>query len=210
LQLLWWRHAIGVLRTPRAVFEAMRDSSGAHQDARQEPVLAIILLAGIAAVLAFSGTTRELLDSAGVDGTLVPVLIFLSGGAYGFVGYWIGGLALYLGVRGAKGETSYREVRHLLAYALVPLVLSLCLLPIRAGLYGTNAFRTGGTDDGTAQWVFTGVAFVFLAWSLVVLVIALCRRFDWTPIRAFGALLLMLLALFSLAIVFGGLPAAWV
>ena len=58
----------------------------------------------------------------------------LGGGIYGFAGYWLGGVALMMGVRGAKGESSYRQARHLLAYALV-----------RAGYFRAAASLTLGT-----------------------------------------------------------------
>ena len=92
-------------------------------------------------MLAFSATSRELLDDPAVDGALVPVLAFLGGGIYGFAGYWLGGLALYLGVKGAKGEATYREARHILGYALAPLALSLVAVwPARLVAFGSDNF----------------------------------------------------------------------
>jgi hypothetical protein len=192
-----------VLQAPRPVFEAMRDRSRKASEAREEPVLAIIILAGVAAVLAFSSTSREFLDDPAVSGALIPILAFLGGGIYAFAGYWIGGVALMMGVRGAKGDVTYKEARHLLAYSLVPLAASLFVVwPIRLAVYGSDNFRTGGYDDaGSGYWIFTGLSLAFVAWSLIVLVIGVQARFGWTVVRSIGALSLTLLALLGIAVI---------
>jgi hypothetical protein len=200
LQREWWGHVLGVLRSPAPVFRAMRDDSRGPAEARSEPALAILLLAGVASVLSFSTTSGEFLDEPGVDGALVAVLAFLGGAIYGIAGYWIGGLALQLGIRGAKGEGSYRQARHVLAYALVPLALSLLLWPIRLAVFGGDNFRSGGSDEGAGYWAFTGLALVFLAWSLAVLVIGVRELHGWTTVRSIGALTLTGLALLGIAV----------
>jgi hypothetical protein len=208
LQREWFRNALLVLLAPRAVFRAMRDDSDAAAAARQEPIIALVFLAGIAAVLSFSSTSRELLDDPAVDGALVPVLAFLGGGIYGFAGYWIGAAALYLGVRGAKGEASYRSARHLVGYALAPLALSLLVVwPIRLAVFGSDSFRSGGSDEGAGYWAFTVAELCFLAWSLGVLALGVREVHGWTAIRSIGALALTVLALLGLgvlAVVVGG------
>jgi hypothetical protein len=203
LQRDWWLRALMVLQAPRPVFEAMRDRSKKASEAREEPVLAIIVLAGMASVLSFSTTSREFLDDPAISGALIPILAFLGGGIYAFAGYWIGGFALMMGVRGAKGDVTYKEARHLLAYALVPLAASLFVVwPIRLAVYGSDNFRTGGYDDaGSGYWIFTGLALAFVAWSLAVLVIGVRARFGWTVVRAIGALSLTVLALLGIAII---------
>src|SRR5262245_19315403 len=97
LQREWFRNALLVLREPTTVFRAMRDTSEDAVNARAEPILALVILAGISAVLSFSSTSRELLDDPAVDGALIPVMAFLGGAIYGLAGYWVGGLALYFG-----------------------------------------------------------------------------------------------------------------
>jgi hypothetical protein len=192
-----------VLQAPSYVFEAMRDRSKQASEAREEPVLAIIFLAGMASVLSFSSTSAEFLDDPAVDGALIPVLVFLGGAMYAFAGYWIAGLALMMGVRGAKGDVTYKEARHLLAYSLVPLAASLFVVwPIRLLVYGTHNFRTGGLDDaGTGYWVFTALSLAFVAWSLIVLVIGIRVRFEWSVVRSIGALSLTFLALLAIAVI---------
>jgi hypothetical protein len=201
LQKEWWRNVMLVLRDPKPVFRAMRDDSRPAAEARSEPSLAILLLAGIASVLSFSATSREFLDQPGVDAALVPVLAFLGGAVYGIAGYWLGGLALHLGVRGAKGEGTYRQARHVLAYALVPLALSLIVVwPLQAAIFGGDAFRTGGSDEGAGYWAFTTVSLVFLLWSLALLVVGVRELHGWTTVRSLGALLLTAMALLAIAL----------
>ena len=52
LERSWWLRAPAVLVAPRAVFVSLRDESDEAIEARQEPLTAIVGLAGIAAVLA--------------------------------------------------------------------------------------------------------------------------------------------------------------
>jgi hypothetical protein len=202
LQKVWWLRALVVLQAPKETFRAMRDGSKRDAEAREEPVLAIIMLAGVAAVLSFSSTSREFLDNPDIDGALVPILTFLAGGIYGFAGYWIGGLALHAGVRGAKGEGTYRLARHVLAYSLVPLAASLLVVwPLRLVVFGSDNFRTGGADDGSTGWIFTGIQLAFVAWSLVVLVVGVREVYAWSTVRSLGALTLTGMALLALALV---------
>src|SRR5262245_64575799 len=60
LQKEWWLRALAVFTSPRGTFAALRDDSAGAAEARQEPILAIILLAGIASVLATSPAGRLL------------------------------------------------------------------------------------------------------------------------------------------------------
>ena len=52
----WWLRALLVLQSPRPVFAALRDDSQEAVVERQEPVLAIVLLGGLAGVLMTSLT----------------------------------------------------------------------------------------------------------------------------------------------------------
>ncbi len=207
LQREWWLNTLRVLRHPRAVFRVIHDEETEEGEiARQEPIFALIILAGTAAVLNFSTSARELMDDPAIDGALVPVLAFLAGLLYGVIGYWLGGLAVLLGIRGAKGETSWRESRQILGYSLAPLAASLGVWPLRLALYGSDSFRTGGSDEGAGSWIFTAIALGFLAWSLAVLVVGTREVYGWTVVRAIGALSLAVLAMLGfgvLALVLG-------
>ena len=124
----WWLRTLAVFQAPRPVFAALRDPSPREAEAREEPLLAVIVLAGIAAIL-LAPETGRLLDESLVDDSLavLAVLIFLTGAIYGAFAYWIGGAFLYVGLRGAGSTGSYRRARHVLGFAAVPTVLGLLL-----------------------------------------------------------------------------------
>lgn len=189
----WWLRALAVLQAPRAVFAALRDDSDEAAGARQEPVLALVFLAGIAGVL-LTGARGRFLDDPAVDSVLVAVLVFLTGGIYGAASYWLGGGALHFGVRAAGGRGSYRRARHVLAFAAGPLVLTLVLVwPLRLALYGADSFRSGGGDEGAGGWILNGLGGAFALWSLGLLVYGISVVERWTVVRAAVALALVLL-----------------
>lgn len=195
----WWLRALAVFQAPRAVFAALRDDSDDAAGARQEPVLALVFLAGIAGVL-LTGARGRFLDDPAIDSVLVAVLIFLTGGIYGAASYWLGGGALHLGVRAAGGRGSYRRARHVLAFAAAPLVLTLVLVwPVRLALYGTDSFRSGGADEGAGGWILDGAAAAFALWSFALLVYGISVVERWTVVRAAVALALVLLGLLVLS-----------
>ena len=200
----WWLRTLAVFQSPRSVFAALRDDSEDDVSARQEPILALVLLAGVAAILAWSPTTGRLLDDPRVDGVLVAVLTFLGGGLYGVATYWIGGAALYLGARGAGSKGTYRRARHVLGFAAAPLVLSLLVVwPLRLAVYGDDVFRTGGADaTGAGRWVFKGLELGFLAWAVALLVVGVRSVERWTPLRALGAVMLAALAILAFTVPF--------
>src|SRR3990170_8420101 len=86
----WWLRTLAVFQSPQPVFAALRNDSEEAVEARQEPVLALVILAAIAAVLT-SPTTGTLMNNAERDSLEVAVLVFLAGLMYGVAGYWIGG-----------------------------------------------------------------------------------------------------------------------
>jgi hypothetical protein len=182
----WWLRTLLVLQRPRPVFVALRDTSSESESDRAEPVLAIVLLAGIALVLQTS-TAAHLLDSNDYDGLLVAVWAFLAGGLYGAFGYWIAGAFLYGGSRALGSQGDFRRARHVLAFAAVPIVLSLLVWPVKLALYGEDVFRTGGSDTGAGAHVFTGIELACVLWSLVLLVIGVRAVHGWTWERALGA-----------------------
>ena len=190
LQREWWLRALAVLQSPRAVFAAMRDESPRASQARQEPVIAFIFLAGMAGVLSTTLAGR-LLDDGSLDGLDVAVWTFLGGAAYGGTVYWLGGALLLAASRALGGHGSYRRARHLLGYAAAPLALSLLLVwPVRLAVYGQDVFRTGGSDTGAGDTVFEALALGFGAWTLVLLVIGMRAVHGWPWLRAVGAVLL--------------------
>jgi hypothetical protein len=192
----WWLRTLAIFQSPRVVFEALRDESKDQVEARQEPVLALVLLAGLAAVLV-APSTGHLLDEELVDNSaaVLAVLLFLTGAIYGAATYWIGGAALYVGLKGAGSRGSYRRARQLLAFAAAPLVLGLVLVwPVRLAVHGSDTFRSGGGDTGAAVTVFDAILALFAAWAFGLLVYGISVVERWSLLRAAISLALMLLA----------------
>jgi hypothetical protein len=170
---VWLLRALLVLVGPRLVFHALRDDSEGAARGREEAVLALVLLAGIASVL-WTPTYGRLMDDVVYDGLLVAVVVFIGGSIYGATVYWAGGLLLHWAVRLVGEGGSFRQARHLVAFASAPLALSLFFVwPVRLAVYGEDLFRSGGSDRGTGNLVFVGLELAFVAWALVLLAVGL-------------------------------------
>ena len=202
LQKEWWMRVPLAIVAPRAVFTALRDESEPTLSARQEPVLFLVLAAGIAAVLQTSAA-GSLLDDPAIDGALIFVWAIIGGLIYGTVSYWIGGLAIYLGARGAsaKGQAkpSYRRARHVVAFAAAPVALSLVLWPaFQLAIYGSEPFEDG-SDRTAGEQVFAALGLVFVIWAGLLLLYGIRTTYGWTWLRAVGTVLLGVLALLCVA-----------
>ena len=99
----WWLRTVLVLQAPRAVFAALREDDRDSAANRSEPVLLIILLAGMALALASTA-------SRGYDGLDLAVWLFLGGAMTGIAAYWAFGALLYGAARalGSQGRTAAR------------------------------------------------------------------------------------------------------
>lgn len=198
----WWRRTSAVLTAPRTVFAALDDDTEDEFDARQEPLIAIVFLAAVAAVLSTPATGR-LLDDPVIDGILIPVLAVFTGGIYAVFGYFILGGAVYLGARAAGSQGSYRRGRHIFGFALVPFALSLLVLwPVRLALYGSDSFRSGGSDSPTGDRIFNVLQIGFALWTVALLVLGLRTVERWGWGRAFGAVVAALAAVAALVALF--------
>jgi hypothetical protein len=165
----WWLRTLLVLQAPRPVFVALRDDTSEGASERAEPVLAVIILAGIAVALASNAAPDD-------HGMALVALLFIGGLATGAVAYILLGAVLYWATRLLGSEGSYRRARHLLAYASVPLALSLIASPV-------------GRDR------FAWVVLPFVAWSTVLLVIGIKAVHGWSwPRAAAGAVPLLAVA----------------
>ena len=180
LERSWWLRAPAVLVAPRAVFVSLRDESEEAVEARQEPLLAIAALAGIAGVLA-TPIARQLLNDPSFSVSLIPVWAFLGGLLYAVAVYWLGGALLYGAARRFGGLGSYRRARSMLALAGAPLALSLLTLwPVRILIYGQNLFRTGGNDWGPGDRIFGGLVYFAFAWSAVLVLVGVRSVHGWS------------------------------
>ena len=196
----WWLRTVTFLLRPRSVFEALRDDSAEAADARQEPMLAIIFLGGIAGLLATGAAGRLLDPPSAYDGLLIAIWAFIAGGIYGAASYFLGGAALYLGQHGAGGSASYRQARHVLAFSALPLIVWLVLVwPIRLALYGEDLFRSGGSDAGTDRIVFGAISGLFVAWAITLLAVGVRTVYRWDWRRCANALAFTLVAFVAFA-----------
>lgn len=176
----WWLRALLVLQAPRSAFAALRGDSELLAQARQETVLAIVWLAGIAVVLS-TNQAAALLDDFEIDGLVLAIWAYLAGGFHGLAGYFMLGALLLFGLSLVGGIGTYRRARHVLAFAAMPLVASLAIWPVRLAAYGGDSFRTGGSDTGTGNRIFEALEVGFLAWALVLLVVGVqtVYRLSW-------------------------------
>ena len=186
---VWWVRVLLVLQSPRPVFAALRDDSDEAAQARAEPVLALLLLAGVAGVLGTNAGAR-ILDDFDVDVALLAVWAFVSGMLYGAATFWGVGALVLAGIRLAGGTGSYRRARHLLAYAAAPLALSLLAWPVRLAIYGGDVFRSGGSDGGFGNGLFEAIELGALLWALVLVVVGIrtVERFGWGRAAAAAAI----------------------
>ncbi|HKN64213.1 MAG TPA: YIP1 family protein [Gaiellaceae bacterium] len=180
LERSWWLRAPAVLVAPRAVFVSLREESEEAVEARQEPLLAIAGLAGVAAVLG-SPVARQLLNDASFSVSLIPVWAFLGGVVYAVAVYWLGGALLYGAARRFGGLGSFRRARSVLALSAAPLALALFTLwPVRIAIYSEDLFRTGGTDWGPGDRTFGGLLYFAFAWSAILLLIGIRAVHGWS------------------------------
>lgn len=179
----WWRRTLLVLRRPGEVFAALR---GEDDDSRSEPLLAIVVLAGIAGVLGTNAFAHAL-DDFELDGLTLAVVAFIAGGLYGLVGYFLLGFLAYAGARAAGSDASYGRARQIVGFAVVPLALSLLVWLLRIAVYGGDPFRSGGSDTGLGNLVFEAVEIVALVWSGALLVVGLGAYHGWSTARALAA-----------------------
>ncbi len=195
----WLLRALLVLQAPRAVFSALRDDSDEAAHARQEPILALVWLAGIAGVLVTS-VARTLLDDPTRDGIVVAVWAFLGGGFYGALAFWLGGALLHSASRALGGQGTYRRARHVVAFACAPVALSLLLVwPIGLTAFGGDLFRSGGSDAGPGGDVLFWSAVGFGAWALALLAIGIRAVHGWTWARAVAAVAIAAVPVAALA-----------
>jgi hypothetical protein len=180
LERSWWLRAAAVLVAPRAVFVSLRDDSDEATETRQEPLTAIIGLAGFAGVLG-TPVARHLLNDPSASVSLIPVWVFLGGAVYAIAVYWLGGALLYGAARRFGGLGTFRRARSMLALSATPLALALFTLwPVRIAVYGQNLFRTGGDDWGPGDKIFGGLLYFALAWCAVLLVVGVRSVHGWS------------------------------
>jgi Yip1-like protein len=181
----WLLRALLVLQSPRSVFAAIRNDSEETSAARQEAITALVWLAGMASVLA-APALNDFMDDPARDAIILVIVVFLSGGLYGFVAYWLLGAVLHVCVRALGSQGSYRRSRHLLGFAFAPIALALVVFwPVRIAVEGRALFTYGGSDGGTHA--FADVFYAFVAWTVVVVAIGVRTVHGWSWPRSLAA-----------------------
>ena len=183
----WWLRTLLVLQAPRPVFAALRDDTPEAAADRAEPVLAIVLLAGIAAVLSTRTAAHLMDDNSDYDATIVAIWALIAGSLYGATAYWLLGGFLHRGAVALGSAGSYRRARHVLAFAAVPIAFSLVLLPVKLALYGADVFHRGGSDAGAGGKVFVALQLAFFAWAAALLLVGMRTVHGWSLARAGAA-----------------------
>lgn len=196
-QRLWLRRILTVLRHPVEVFEAIRDDGDDSAGDRQEPILLIVIVAGIAWLLATSyagGLLDERRPDVGpLDPSLIPAWAFIGGAALNNLVYWGGGALLWFGLRSTDSVATYRQARHVFAYAMAPVALSIVFVPLKLAIFGGDVFRSGGADAGAGAAVFTALELLCVAWSVALLVVGVRALHEWPWSTAAKAVLVALL-----------------
>ena len=183
------------------MFAAIRDDSDEATQARQEPLTALVWLAGMAAVPA-APALNDVLDDPARDGLVVAIIVFFAGGLYGLTGYWLLGGILHLSARALGSQGTYRRARHVAGFASAPVALALFLYwPFRIAIVGGDLFRAGGSDGGH---VFADAFYAFVAWFAVLVAIGVRTVHGWSWPRALAtvAVTTAVAALLALAALF--------
>jgi hypothetical protein len=201
----WWLRLLRVLTAPTSVFVWLRDDSPEASSARQEPITAVVFLAGVSIFLS-TRTAGRLFDDIEFDWLLVVVEAVVAGLLVAIQNFWILGGAVYLGGRAADSAASYRQSRHLTGLATTPWVLALLFVwPVRLAMFGADAFRSGGSDHGPAEIVFRTIDIGLLAWSAVLVYLGVRALNGWSWARslagcAVAAVVFALLVLLFVAV----------
>ncbi len=196
----WWLRRVRVLTAPTSVFVWVRDDSEEAAAARQEPITAVVFLAGISIFLS-TRTAGRLFDDFEFDWLLVVVEAVVAGLLVGIQNFWILGGAVYLGSRAADSAASYRQARHVTGLATTPFVLALVFVwPVRLAMFGADAFRSGGSDHGAPEAVFRAIDLGLLVWSalLVYLGVRALNGWSWARSLAGDAVAAVVFTLFAL------------
>ena len=188
------------------VFAELRDESREAADARQEPLVAITFLAGIAMFLSLVALEPPFERYRDLS-ALTMIVESIIGGAL------VGALQLLARRRARLPRRAGAGCRdrlsagaaHRRAWRPIPFVVLLVVAwPVRLGLYGVDLFRTGGSDSGAGSDVVHRARRARARWTLALVA-------DRDPADAAldvgqGAAALGIVALF--AILFGTLAFA--
>jgi len=195
----WWRLVPRILTHPTEVFLALRDDDDVDVDARSEPILAIVIVAGMAGIL-LTPAWATLLDDESLDWMVIAVITFIGGLFYGAAGYFLLGVVVWIGAHAVGLDARGRTARQVVGFAALPFALSfLVTVPVVLVAFGYDWFHTGGSDDGTGRVVILSVAVALALWSLGLLALGLRTTFElpWRGVAGALALAAVIVATFA-------------
>jgi hypothetical protein len=197
----WWHLLPRVLTRPNDVFDALQEDDETDVEARSEPILLVVLVAGMAGIL-LTPAWGTLLDDQSLDWLVIAVITFIGGLFYGTAGYFLLGIVVWAGAHAVGFDLRRRAARQLVAFCALPFALSfLITVPVVAIGFGYDWFRTGGSDDGVGRALVLGAAAILALWSLALLTLGLRRTFG-LPWRAVaGALALAAVIVAAIGVV---------
>jgi hypothetical protein len=203
LEREWWSRLPRLVYAPGSVFASLRDESRDGADARQEPLVAVLFVAGVSMFLSLAALEPPYEHYRELSGLTLTLQSILGGMLVGLSNLWLGGALVYLGARGLGATTGYRLARHIAGLATAPFILALVVVwPVRLSLYGADLFRTGGSDDGSGGDVFRAIDALLLVWTLTLVLIGIrgTQRWPWArTAAAFGVSALFAILLGTLA-----------
>ena len=155
----WWRLVPRILTRPTEVFVALRDDEDVDVDARSEPILAIVIVAGMAGIL-LTPAWATLIDdgvarldrdrrrspsSAGCSTERRATSCSASSCGWARVR--------------SVSRLASRTARQVVGFAALPFALSFVVtVPAVLVAFGYDWFHTGGSDDGTGRVVVLSIA----------------------------------------------------
>ena len=130
------------------------------------------------------------MDDASVDALVLVVVTFIAGIFYGAAGYFVLGLALWLGAKAVGVDAPFRgSLASSSGSPRFPFALSLVVLvPAIVLGFGEDWFRSGGCDEGTGGAVVVAIGLAFVAWSLALVAVGLRTTFRLPWQGVVGAL----------------------
>jgi hypothetical protein len=175
----------------------------------KESVFIFFVLAGIAKAVDRL-LDKELVNNPFDVGQLAIRIIL--GGALGWISYYI--IAWFLEFAGGllKGKATLSQYKRVLAWSLVPVIISLFILIPQYFIYGAGSnnavWETGFSMSSTGLVIFTVLTFILDLWALVILVIGVAFIQNFSigrailnivlPILVIGGALLGFIALIAL------------
>jgi hypothetical protein len=195
----WWRLLPRIVTHPTEVFVALQDDDEVDVDARSEPILAVVIVAGMAGIL-LTPAWGTLIDEESLDWIVLAVITFIGGLFYGTAGYFLLGLVVWLGARAVGLEARSRTARQMVGFSALPFALSLFVtVPAVVVAFGYDWFRTGGSDGGTGRVVVLSIGLALALWSLGLLALGLRTTFElpWRGVAGALALAAVIIAAFA-------------